>query len=242
MKIHLTKPDFFILLFALLPLCGTLAQRGDIVEENRFIEYFDAISVASGIDLYLTQGNQYALKIVADEDIMEEIKTELDGNQLMIGMKKNNWWKDGWHNRDPIKVYVTFEDLNYISASGGSDVFGETMIKTENMTIRSSGGSDVKLHIEANELTCNTSGGSDLDLEGKVENLEATSSGGSDLNAKDLTVQNCYLQSSGGSDAKVTVYGDLEVRASGASDAYIYGKPNIISQQSSGASDIHIRS
>ena len=241
MKIHFTKPDFFIFLFAILPLSFISAQRGDIVEENRYIEFFDAISVSGGIDLYLTQGNEHKIKIVANDDMMKDIETELDGSKLIIGMKRNkSWW--GNNKKDPIKVYVTFEDLKHINASGGSDVFGETKIESDELSIKGSGGCDIKLEIMAQSLVCSTSGGSDLYLEGKVENLEATSSGGSDLNARDLEVQDCYLQSSGGSDAEVTVYGDLEVSASGASDAYIYGSPNIISKKSSGASDIHIRS
>ena len=243
MKTQSTKPGFLILLLMLALSISSIAQRGDIIEENRYIDQFDAVSVSAGIDLYLTQSNKHSLKIVAEEEIMEHIITELNGDELVIKMNNNgsrSWWRN-MRNTEPIKVYVSFQEIKYISASGGSDVHGETVIASDQLAIRGSGGSDIKLEIDATGLECNSSGGSDLYLSGKAATLEAKSSGGSDLNARDLVVQNCYLTSSGGSDAKVTVEGEIEVSASGASDAYIYGNPKVISRRASGASDIHFR-
>jgi len=235
-----TKPGFllFVTLLALNQIC---AQRNS--EENRYIDHFDQVAVSAGIDLYLTQGNEHKLKVVADDDIMDEIVTELDGDRLIIKMKnKSHWNWRNWKNNDPIKVYITFENLESIKASGGSDVYSESQISGEEMDVHASGGCDMRLDLQLDQLYCQTSGGSDLYLTGRVKSMEAYTSGGSDLHAKDLDIGNCVLESSGGSDAKVTVNGELEVRASGASDIYIYGNPKILSKRSSGASDIHIRS
>ena len=37
--------------------------------QNRNVKGFNAINVSTGIDLYLTMGNEESVKIVADDDI-----------------------------------------------------------------------------------------------------------------------------------------------------------------------------
>lgn len=240
-----TKPGFFcFILFSLFSLHQLDAQRNkNLSEENRFIDHFDQIAVSAGIDLYLTQGNDHKLKVVANDAMMDDVITELEGDKLIVKMKNKSQWNwRNWKNNDPIEVHLTFETLKSIKASGGSDIYSQNQLRFEEFEIIASGGSDVKLDLDLEQLYCQTSGGSDLYLSGRVNAMEAYTSGGSDLHAKEFKIGNCILESSGGSDAKVTVNGELEVRASGASDVFIYGNPKIMSKRSSGASDIHIRS
>lgn len=231
----------FILAFTVTSTIS--AQRNaDLAEENRFIDHFDAISVSGGIDVYLTAGNKSGLKVLADQDMLDKVITELEGDKLVIRMKKNTNWKLNWKDRNAIEVHLTYATLEHITSSGGSDVYAQNTIKGSNFSINCSGGSDVKLDLDVNEFICHTSGGSDANLTGRVKMMEVSASGGSDVHARELEVDNCIIEASGGSDTKITVNGDLEVRATGASDVYVYGNPNIISKHSSGASDIHIRS
>lgn len=227
----------FIVLISTLALTSFAQQR-----EDRNVGDFTKIEVGYGIDLVLTQGNSRDVEVTAPDDVIDKVITEVNGITLEIKMKKgkSSW---SWGKKDEnISVAITMPELEGIAASGGSNVEARGTFRGDHLEIESSGGSDIELEIQYNSLACNSSGGSDVTLDGQVKEIRVTASGGSDIEAKQLEVSEvCNVTASGGSDTHLTVNGDLDVVASGASDVYIYGDPRTVRQSSSGASDVHIR-
>ncbi|HQU53588.1 MAG TPA: DUF2807 domain-containing protein, partial [Saprospiraceae bacterium] len=119
--------------------------------------------------------------------------------------------------------------------------FTSAPLKANSFTIQASGGSDLKMDISVENLVCTVSGGADLDLSGSALTIKLDCSGGSDTKARDLRTQNATIEASGGADVYLTVNGELDVEASGASDVTVYGKPRVTHQSSSGAADINIQ-
>lgn len=179
---------------------------------------FSIINISNGIDLYLTQGNQEGVVVKSnDADLLNEVIVEKNGENLTIKFKDGFKISSLFRSRNA-KAYVSFKTLNALNSSGGSDVFSENQIKTETLTIRSSGGSDLKLDINCKNLSVQSSGGSDLKLKGRVVNLTIQSSGGSDIDAYGLIADYAKVASSGGSDVDVYVNKGLEASPSGGSD------------------------
>ena len=218
----------FAVTIVALNISMLVAQNNSALEEeNRYIESFSAIEVSGGIDVYLSKGSKHELTVKASSDVMEKVITELMGDRLILKMKSGTkWnWKD-WKSNTPIQIYLTYVDIESITSSGGSDIYSQNTMSSQSLEIKSSGGSDVRLDLDVNRLICRSSGGSDLDLTGTAEDVDIVSSGGSDVNAKDLKVKDCVCFIFRRNQMqKITVSGDLEVVASGASDVYIYGKP-----------------
>ena len=209
-------------------------------EETKKVKSFNQINLSSGIDVYLTPGSSEEVKIRASEDIMQYVVAEVDGNTLVIKMD-NKGRKWNWSDHQETTVYVTYTRLSEIRASGGSDVFTSAPLKANSFTIQASGGSDLKMDISVENLVCTVSGGADLDLSGSAQTIKLDCSGGSDTKARDLRTQNATIEASGGADVYLTVNGELDVEASGASDVTVYGKPRVTHQSSSGAADINIQ-
>jgi hypothetical protein len=213
----------------------------DVNAEARTIGSFNAISVSSGIDLYLSSGSE-ALAISASKpEHKERIKTEIKDGVLKI------WYEDkGFSisiNSDRrLKAYVSYKTLNSLQASGGSDVMVDGMIKSDDFTLVISGGSDFEGGIEASTLTVKQSGGSDVSISGKSTNLVIDASGGSDFNGYELVTEVCDIEASGGSDVQITTNKELTVRASGASDIQYKGKPAVKEVKASGASSVKAKS
>jgi hypothetical protein len=205
---------------------------GNVTKESRKVSDFQSVSVSSGIDLYLTQGNTVSLEVETDKNIHEYIITEVEEGVLKI-------YVDGSiRSAKEMNVYLTFQELDAISASGGSDVEANGTINLDRLTIGCSGGSDLNMDLKVDELKLSTSGGSDANITGEVRVLFAKSSGGSDLDAMELKTAECTLETSGGSDARVYVTDKLKVQASGGSDVYYKGNA-LIDASMSGSSDIH---
>lgn len=223
----------FLLMFVLVYLLPAHAQQ----TRNLALSNFQGVSVASGIDLYLTQGSTENVKVVAHQDLIDKVIIEKEGSSLKIRYKDNISWGRLMKGQS-IKVYVTYKKLTDLTASGGSDVYTQNTLKTDRLNASASGGSDLKLTIATQDLEIQTSGGSDVELKGTAVNMSASASGGSDIDALELLVEYAKVKASGGSDANVNVSKGLEVYASGGSDVNYKGNASVNKTSSSKSGDV----
>lgn len=233
-------------LFIAMLFCASVAHAQQINDPNaevRAVGSFTAVSVGSGIDLFLTPGNDETVVVSASETkFRDRIKTEVKDGKLRIFIDWQNNVQIGWNGTKKwLKAYVSFKTLNGISASGGSDVsIVSGTVKNNDLDISLSGGSDFTGNIEVSKLNLNQSGGSDCDLRGTATEAKVSISGGSDLDAYGLSMSNCEVHASGGSDAKVNVSTKLVAHASGGSDVDVKGKCEI-TKTTSGAGSVKKR-
>ncbi len=236
-----TAKNLFLYLF--LAIVGiSMADRanGNDKTEIRNVKDFTEIKVSTGIDLFLKMGDTEEVKVIADDEIIDNLITEVSNGELRIYMKKTNWFN--WNGMTKTrKVYVTVKELNRIEASSGSDVRSENTLTGESLVIEASSGSDVFLDMIFKNISVNTSSGSDAKLTGKAKTLKAEASSGSDINARELLTSVCNANASSGSDITVTVSDELVARASSGSDIRYYGNPGIKDTDESSGGDISHR-
>lgn len=226
------------LALVLLILTGIHTADRDWKKE-RSVSGFTGLSVTSGIDVYLTQGDSEKLTFDVKGVDEDEVKSEVKNGvlRLYIDRRGSNWGFNFGRDRY-VKAYVTFKKLTDLQASGGADVFGQGRMTFNDLNLESSGGSDVKLDLKADELNVSASGGADAVLQGTARTLNANGSGGADLDARKLTVEVCNANSSGGSDVYVNATREVSMKASGGSDIYYYGPAKVLAKSESGGSDI----
>lgn len=228
------KTSIMILLFMGSSNINLFAQNTNNVGLNNF----NSVNVRSGIDLYLTQGNTESYTIKGTSSLIKEVVITQEGGELTIRFKEGVSWRNLYKN-ETIEVYLNYKNLKSITASGGSDVFTQNTLKSDVLSLRASGGADLKLALTVKDLTVNISGGSDTDLKGSGENLQLTASGGSDLSAFGYIVNNAKATVSGGSDANIYVNKALEASASGGSDINYKGKASLRKTSSSKSGDVN---
>jgi len=228
----------FTLVLSLMTSIGMAANGNSDKTEIRNVSSFNGIKVSTGIDLYITMGTVEEVKIVAEDDIIDNLITEVKDGTLRIYMKQsNNWfnWNSGNQTR---KAYVTVKELQKIDASSGSDIQSENMLKGENLEVKASSGSDVTLDIYYKSFSLDTSSGSDAKISGKTKNFKAEASSGSDINAQDLESSICRVSVSSGSDASVNVTDELYAKASSGADVRYYGNPQVKDIDESSGGDV----
>ncbi|WP_162618582.1 head GIN domain-containing protein [Pedobacter yulinensis] len=210
----------------------SVAQSRQVALKN-----YTGISVASGIDLYLRQGATETAVIEADRDISEQVLIEQQGESVTIRFKNGFSWKNVFNSK-PVKVYASYKNLKAITASGGSDVFGQNAVKSASLYLKASGGSDLKLQVACSNLKVEVSGGSDADLSGKTTNMSLSASGGSDIDAFNLVSDYAQIRAAGGSDVNARVNKALEAGASGGSDVTFKGEATLKKTTSSHSGDV----
>jgi hypothetical protein len=231
------------LLLAVFSLVTVHAQKTirDANAEVRNVSGFHAIEVSGGIDLFLSSGDEAVAVSANDKEIRDRIKTEVKDGVLKIYYD----WKKGMKfnlKGTSLKAYVSFKNLDGLSASGGSDVKVDGTIKSDKLNLDLSGGSDFSGKVAVGTMKIDQSGGSDCDLSGSVTDIRIDASGGSDFNGYDLVADNCVIQASGGSDIEITVNKELYAEASGASDVHWKGKAMVKGVKASGSGSVSHRS
>lgn len=227
-----------LLIFTLITVLGfgSVLAGNHQKTEIRTVNNYKAIKVSTGIDLYLTMGATQEVKIVADDEIIDNIKTEVTDGTLHIYMKKSNWFN--WGGNKVRKAYVSVTELESLQASSGSDVKTENTLKGNSLAVKASSGSDVELDVYYKNFSVDTSSGSDAHLSGKTKTFKGEASSGSDIKALDLETKICTVKASSGSDISVTVTDELYAKASSGADIKYYGNPQIRDIDESSGGDV----
>lgn len=209
--------------------------NGHVVKETRDVAHFDGIKASAGINVYLFQGDENKVVVEADENLQKCIITEVNGSVLKCYIDCSI------QKSSKLNVYVNFKNLNIIKASSGSDVYGETVIDTDNIDINVSSGADVKIEVKANSVNCSVSSGADAIIKGKADYFEGDASSGADIKASDLVVKTCKASASSAGDIRITVTDKIEAHASSGGDVTYSGNPEIEHINESSGGDVRHR-
>lgn len=207
--------------------------NGNVVTEDRNVsENFTEVRASAGMDVFLTEGGENKIVVEADENLLALIKTEINGGKLEITTTGNI----GFYKSK--KVYVTYTELNNIEASSGAEIRGNSVIRSERLSLKSSSGAEIKVEVFSKELSAKTSSGADIKVSGKASSFTAEASSGSDLDAKKLLTINCNAKASSGADISVNVQERLETKVSSGGDINYYGNPNSVDSNKSSAGSV----
>jgi len=128
-------------------------------------------------------------------------------------------------NASSKKVIVTFKDISTIISTSGSDVYSTNTIDVENLELKSTSGSDMKLSVKTTVLNCKSTSGSDMRLSGTTTRLIAEATSGSDIKAADLIAESSHVKATSGADITVNTSKELIAKASSGGDVEYYGNP-----------------
>ena len=202
--------------------------------ETRSLSSFRGIKVSQAIDAYLKKGDKESARVEVTGGAVSDVITEVMGSSLRIKMRDSHkFW-----NHVNVKVYVTYVNIDNISASSASSVFSEGVIKTDHIDIGASSAANVELSLEANSTMVDTSSAGEVVLEGKSPKLEVEASSAGDVDAYRLESETVVAKVSSGGEAKISVSKDLEAHASSGGDIRYRGNPTRTNTHSSSGGSV----
>ncbi len=207
---------------------GVVRGSGDIVSEEREVSGFDEIQFTGIGNLIIEQGDEEALVVEADDNIIGLIETEVRGDKLHIGFKRGV-------NIVPtskVKFYLTVKELDRIDLSGVGSIDCDEF-ETDDLEFHISGSGDIDFEIIAESIETSVSGLGDIDLSGEVDFHRVQISGSGKYNAEELGSKDCEVDISGLGSATVNVSDNLDIEINGAGNVYYKGNPHV-SQHISG--------
>lgn len=204
--------------------------NGNLTTQDRNIsEDFSEIKSSSGMDVFLTQGEENKVVVEIDENLQQYVETTVLNGVLKIGTAENI------KSAKAKKVYVTYKELDKIEASSGSEVKANSVIKSQNLSLKASSGAEIDLVVFSQHLTATASSGAEIDVSGKATSITAQASSGSEIDAKELLVINCNAKASSGAEISVNVKENIDAKASSGGDIKYYGNPTKVTSNKSSA-------
>ncbi len=242
---HRITALFFITLLCLLAAAPQLsAQRWgkgtkgsrNVISQERNLSGFDAVEVSGGLEVILIQQSGFSLTVEADDNILDQIITEVRGKRLFLRTEGSII------NAKQMRITVGMPTLTALSASGGTLVKTQGRWETDEFQVATSGGSNVTMStIKAGTVRMATSGGSLIKISGETDEFVLAGSGGSRIDADQLRAQNVEASSSGASSISVYAARSITANASGASSLSYDGRPEQVRVKAGMASSVNSR-
>jgi hypothetical protein len=220
---------------ALLSSCQKINGKGDTVSESRTVSGYSGIELSMGATVYFTQGETYSLEIQAQENLMAYIQTDVKGDNLVI--REKSGVNLGKH--DPIKIYITAPDVNYVAISGSGSINVTGLWTGGSISASIDGSGDIQIeNMMAENFTTTISGSGNVKVNGGTVNYENLSIDGSgNIDLRYLESDTTYAKISGAGDIYVKVIRFLDATIDGSGNIYYYGTP-VISTHISGSGNI----
>ncbi len=202
---------------------------------ERSVSTFKNVDVSGAIELYVAQGETRPVKIETDENLLQYIDVDQEGDRIIIKSR------EGFNLRPSkkIKVYVTSPVYNNIDVSGASNITGVAkIVNTENLRLDVSGAGDINMEVNAPAINADISGAGAVNLKGETKTFELTLTGAGKAHCYDLLSETTKVDISGAGDADVFASVKLDAQVSGAGNVTYKGGATNVTQQVSGAGSV----
>jgi hypothetical protein len=198
--------------------------NGNRTTLERPVSTFDGISVVGDMDVILTTGSSYLMKIEGDENLLEYVKTEKKGSTLRIGTKEGY----SLQSASGIKVYLTAPTILNIEVVGSGDFTTASKLMAEKrLKIAVTGSGTVKMEVDAPEVTAQIAGSGDMQLTGTTRSFNADISGSGNARCFNLLSEETDVDISGSGEAQVFASKRLEANINGSGSVSYKGSPSV---------------
>ncbi|WP_276167290.1 head GIN domain-containing protein [Zobellia alginiliquefaciens] len=200
--------------------------NGTVVTDTREVtDQFTEVSASEGLSVYVTQSNEFNIKVEADENIIDLIATDIKNGKLRIHATKNigNATK---------KIFVSLPVISDLSASSGSQLKVENTIESDYLELDGSSGAQIYAEVVANAIEIDASSGAHLTISGKTNRADVGASSGGNINAKNLSTKTCTADASSGGNVKIEVSETLVADASSGGHVAYSGAAEVQTKKS----------
>lgn len=191
-------------LLFLFTFTATISAQRTAASETRDLANFNTVDVSHNIKTSIRQGSTYAVKITADDNLIDRVETRIRGERLIITLA------NGDDRNSNVHIDITMPVLRGINASGSSAIRVDGFNQTR---------SDVEL---------NASGASVIAIQQSTAgHLDLTTSGASKIDCPDFLALTADISISGNSSVNFYVKNSISGSAADASSVWYKGNPEV---------------
>lgn len=219
-----------------IPFINLQRGTGDIITETRDVAGFNKIRLDGAGRLLIKQGASESLVIEAEENVMDELTSEVIGDTLVLGYKDRPWWRSILPTR-PIVYDLTVIDLNELTLNGAGDLEIQNLETTTfEITMNGAGQVDVE-ELMADTFIVHIAGTGTVAADGEANSQSISIDGAGNYQAGDLLTSSTMITIDGLGNATIWATERLDITINGGGSVNYYGLPSV-SQDINGLGDI----
>jgi hypothetical protein len=227
-----------VLLLSACSITGLNVTRGSgvITTQSRSVSGFNAVQIDGAGELIITQGESESLEIRAEDNIIDELTSEVQGTKLVLGYR-DNFLRNTIIPTERITYTLTVIDLSEVTINGAADMEIDSL-ETDALALNINGAGQVSINqLMADDLTVHISGTATIEIAGQVAQQSITIDGAGNFEAGDLATSSTTVDINGLGNATVWATETLDISIDGGGNLRYYGLPQI-TQDINGFSDI----
>lgn len=221
---------FFIFLFGLAS-CEKgfhFCERTDGIRTNeiRTSLPFNGIHLNTSIDVFVTQGGEHKVQVVAASNLLELVETDVVDDILYI-----SYSGVCVHKKSNITILVTAPIISSLSISGSGNITASSTIMSDEIALSTNGSGSILLpNLITDKCTLTSSGSGNITVSGDGSTAQeiVSISGSGHVTSSNLQADNVQVFSSGSGNASVYSTQLLEAYLSGSGNLHFQGFPEKI--------------
>ncbi|MFH1400730.1 MAG: head GIN domain-containing protein [Nanoarchaeota archaeon] len=223
----------------IITLCGCsyvtcVDGSGISKEESRGVAPFENVVLAGNGDIILSNGDEAALTLVADSNILPHLRSDVIDNTLTIYSTRCI------HPRTALVAYVTAPVIHAATLAGQGNITSNDTLNSSDLTVTVSGSGDIAINVTADALISRITGSGNARITGVAICHNSIIAGSGTLDAGTLNTTNTSIVVTGSGTANVTATDYLSVKISGSGEVLYSGTPRV-SQTITGTGSVTAR-
>lgn len=219
----------FLLSVLLLVGCGLgdgqlIRGSGKVVRESRPVDgAFTEIVVATSGNLTVIQGEERAIEVEAEENVLPQLTADVRNGTLTLGTKPGAMIQ----STKPIRYTVTLPEIERLHVAGSGDIQSKEIV-SEALALEIGGSGDVAVDaLSARRLEATIDGSGSITVAGEVQQEIISINGSGNFKGQELVGENAKVDINGSGTTTLSVGRQLAANINGSGDIVYYGDPQI---------------
>jgi hypothetical protein len=224
---------------------------GIVKTSTRQSAAFSRVDLKGSMDVTIVVGQPRSITIRGDDNLIDEVRTKVDGETLAISNRHSYKSKIGLL----VAIHVPTLSGVELNGSGTIDVQG---VEGASFAADLSGSGDITLNgkatrldldisgsgstrfdgLTAHEVCVELSGSGDIEASGKTDRLDVSIPGSGNVRLDHLVARDAYIDISGAGDVRVWAVDSLVADISGSGNIAYGGNPHQVRKDVSGSGEV----
>lgn len=202
-----------------MPGMNCVSGSGNVSSDIRNLVEFKSVSASSRVNVYLEKGVESRAIVEAEENIINLVKTEAKDGKLEV------YIDSCIRNVKPVNVYVTFQDVEKLSASSAARIIVEPEVKGDKVELDASSSGVIEVEVDAREVTADAVSAARITVSGDADIFFADASSSGMVNAFELVARDVSADASSAGIVQVYASEKLDAKTSSAGKVQYTGNP-----------------
>jgi len=200
-----------------------LRGNGVAGEETRDVSGFTGVVSEGEFDVFIVPDSEFSVKLEADENLIQYIRTGLSGNTLIVDQGTRKCLRSD----NPIRITVYMPQVEYLNLTGSGMITGDN-IESEKLRVELTGSGLIDLkELNVGLLDALITGSGEMIFWGNATDADLDITGSGAIKAFNLESVNCIANISGSGNIQVNVEKLLTAYISGSGSIFYLGNPGV---------------